>query len=63
MLKRLRLKQGDILLVRADAYGGTHNLMKQLMEAGMLAGITDTIPIVIVTGKHDIEVLRKKHAN
>jgi len=50
-LKRLRLKPGDILIVR-DPMLST----KQLINAGRTAKLKFDVPIIRVYGKHDVEV-------
>jgi hypothetical protein len=48
-LKRLRLKQGDIVLLR------DRDLLLPLMEAGKTAGLSYSVPIITVTEKMDVD--------
>jgi hypothetical protein len=50
-LRRLRLKPGDILIVRDPLLSTT-----QLVNAGRTAKLKFNVPIIYAYGKHDIEV-------
>ncbi len=52
-LKRLRLKQGDILLVEHGAM--PYNVVETLIQAARSANIKVNCPILMHNGKHSIE--------
>lgn len=52
MFKRLRLKKGDILLVR-DV-----DVLLQLSEL-VVPGMDFSVPLVFSHGKHDVEIFRQ----
>lgn len=49
-IKRLRLKPGDVVLVRDP------NLMKHICDAGRNAGINFPVPVIFEPRKNDIQV-------